>query len=164
VIEGAAPGRPPGRPKAAPAPPRKVSAQEAQASASMYLVMLDMAARSFAGPDAAMSSYERQLIEPPLGRILGRYGAVSDRLAGMADPIALLIGLAMWGGRIAQLSQTRQRPARQPAPGVSPEARAVPPVRPVPPPPPAEPVRLHPEITGTFTPDAGNDVIGDIQP
>lgn len=130
----------------------------------MYLVMLDMAARSFAGPDAAMSSYERQLIEPPLGRILGRYGAVSDRLASMADPIALLIGLAMWGGRIAQISSTRQRPERQPAAGVSPEARTNPPERAAPPPPPATPAPPHPEITVSYALDAASDVIGDIQP
>lgn len=114
----------------------------------MYLLMLDLAARSFAGPDAAMTSYERAMIEPPLGRILARHSAVSDRLASLADPLALVIGVAMWGGRVFDLAQ-RRRLAGLPASdatGASHAGATGAVETPAPPPPLVAPAPQQPEI------------------
>jgi hypothetical protein len=96
-------------------------------------MMLDLAARTIGGPDASLTPHERGLIEAPLARLLARHAGISDRMAAMADPIALLVGLVMWGGRVMQLQSARAlgtAPVRVPAPGVDLADRTPPPAAP----------------------------------
>lgn len=84
--------------------PKKVSTlsnDEAQAQASVSILMLDTIAVSLAGPDAAISQMERFLIEPPLARMAQRNPAVSLAMQRYADPFTLLVGLLMYLARVA---------------------------------------------------------------
>lgn len=100
-------------------------------------MLLDMTARTMGGPDAAMTSQERQLVEGPLKRTLGKYGAVTNTLTTVADPVALVVGFGMWGSRImasrAQMIETQQQAERRVlVPGQAPgqaEERGTPPVQ-----------------------------------
>lgn len=55
-------------------------------------------------PDAAMSIPEQIMIQPPLSAILAKPAIVS-KVASNAPYVALVVGFAMWGGRVAQLRQ-----------------------------------------------------------
>lgn len=78
-----------------------LSTEEAQAQASVSIMMLDTVAVSLAGPDAAISQMERYLIEPPLARMAQRNPAVSLAMQRYADPFTLLVGLLMYLARVA---------------------------------------------------------------
>lgn len=84
--------------------PRKTSTlsnEEAQAQASVSILMLDTVAVSLAGPDAAITQMERFLIEPPLARMAQRNPAISLAMQRYADPFTLLVGLLMYLARVA---------------------------------------------------------------
>lgn len=98
--QSVAPKRGPGRPPRS-APRKQTDAEVTQATNS-WLNLLDMTARTLGGPDAALTSQERTLIEGPLKRTLGKYGAVTEKIASVADPVALVVGFGMWGSRVLE--------------------------------------------------------------
>jgi hypothetical protein len=75
-------------------------------ASTLVLEMANMAATSYAGPAAAMTEHERELIERGLNGWLGRLpvGALAS-VAGAADPASVLIGTASWGWRVYQLKR-----------------------------------------------------------
>lgn len=77
------------------------SKESAQSTAFVLLTLLDGAVSVGLGIDAAMTDFERQMIEPPLTRMLARYTDLSDKIAQFSDPVMLLIGLGAWGARLA---------------------------------------------------------------
>lgn len=94
--------RSPGRPRKS-----KVSSDEANATAHVILTMLDTAAMNVAGPHAVQNSFERSLIEPSLRRTLERGGAPAERVTALIDPLALVMGMTMWGTRVLGERQNR---------------------------------------------------------
>lgn len=78
------------------------------------------------GAHAQLTDYERTMIEPPLGRMLGRMAPESvARFSAFADPITLLLGVVAYSTRVfvtrdrnAQHGPTR--PAARPATTVQP--------------------------------------------
>ena len=62
-------------------------------------------------PDAEMNITERLLIEQSLTDIAARRKTL-EKLSSHAAELALLAGVAMWGGRIAELRATTAPPPR----------------------------------------------------
>lgn len=128
-----------------------MSDAEINASTSVYLMLIEMTARTLAGPDASLTSYERTLIEGPLKRTLKKYGGVSEKLSSIADPVALIFGLTMYGARVMQARAAMEAPApRRVTEGAATGAGA-------PPPPGVPPIQqpLGPLATFVPAPDSG---------
>lgn len=71
------------------------------AATKLLLTMVQAMTVAQLGPDAAFTSQERGLIEPPLTRILARMSPSSAKMfSAVADPILLCTGLLMWGTRV----------------------------------------------------------------
>src|SRR5690606_12447087 len=74
--------------------------EDAKATTMILMMMLNSAAHNIAGPEAEMNSLERALLEPAFTRILMRGGQASERLTSIIDPMALVVGMVMWGARV----------------------------------------------------------------
>lgn len=99
-----------------------MSHDDAQTTAMMLLMMLQTMAVNLAGSDASLNTFERQLIEPTLTRILQRGTGPSEKIAAYIDPATLLIGFSMWGMRILNVrQQSKQIQTRIPVRGMDAE-------------------------------------------
>lgn len=101
-------------------------------AASVYAVMLNGLAMTVAGPDAIMQEGERQMIEPPLARILAKMDEKTRaQVEQYSDPLMLCFGLAAWGSRIYRMEQDKrqqaqaQEPESAPAPMYAPAVPVV---------------------------------------
>jgi hypothetical protein len=75
--------------------------------------MLNTAASNIAGPEATMNSFETALIQPSLVRSLQRGGASAEKINTLIDPLALIIGMSMWGSRVLGVRQQKTALAKQ---------------------------------------------------
>lgn len=90
-----------------------MSASEAKDLAGVFLSMLQLIAVSWTGStQARMTKDERDMIQPALQRMLIKHVKAAKHLATISDPLALVMGFAMWGRRVASL----RTPAAPPAP------------------------------------------------
>lgn len=116
---GAAPESKPTKAKTASTASPKLTPDTQAAGALLQLV--EGSLMLTVGRHAEMSAYERTMIEPPLGRMLGRMAPESvAKFSAFADPIALLLGIVAYSTRVFV---TRDRNA-QPG-GSRPAARPV---------------------------------------
>ena len=103
------------RPPTGEAPKSPGPKLDAQASRLVMQLVESLAVQNL-GEDVRLTTAERNLIEPPLGRIMARMspqGAAA--FAAFADPVLLLTGLFMWGGRLMAAREARkERPVQQP--------------------------------------------------
>lgn len=104
-------------PTAAPKRRTRKNAQseaEAQTTALVLITMLNTAAANLAGTDAVMNSFERALIEPSFIRTLGKGGKTADKITSLIDPLALIMGMGMWGSRVLGVRQQTQSKLQTP--------------------------------------------------
>lgn len=101
---------------------RKVVSQEPEPKAppipfdpNLSNLLLGLAQGMFTaawGPDAAFTAKERELIQPPLARLMQRLSPEDGaRFSAMADPVFLAAGLLIWGMRIWTMQQKAVKPA-----------------------------------------------------
>jgi hypothetical protein len=84
----------------------KTSAQ----TAIVFVVLLDGLVASVFGDEARMTEGEREMITPPLTRILARLEpATADIIDRWADPIVLLFGFIAYGSRVYALQQEKRK-------------------------------------------------------
>ena len=89
----------------------------ASTTAIVLIGIIDGLATSMIGEDAKMTPSERDLIQAPLARIIGRMDATSLAVVSQwADPIMLAVGLSVWGLRIAVLAKAKEPPKTQDSP------------------------------------------------
>lgn len=101
---------------------KSISVDDAKVTANMLLMMLQTLAVNLAGSDASLNTFERQLIEPTLTRILQRGTGPSEKIAAYIDPLTLMIGFTMWGSRILSVrKQAAQMQSRIPVRGMDSE-------------------------------------------
>lgn len=79
--------------------------EDARTTAQVIVMMLNTVAMNIAGAEASMNSMERALIEPSFVRTLMNGGAQSERITQLIDPLALVIGMSMWGSRVLGIRQ-----------------------------------------------------------
>lgn len=152
---------PPAAPKAAPVDTTAL----ARETVTTVLGMADFAALMLAGPGAGITPDERAMVEPAAVRMLARMSpAAVARYGGLMDPLALAIGLGMWGMRVASIASERasqranvaatvQEPPPDPGAPESPQAATERPY--VPNAPDARvPVAAHPIANGVAAPPA----------
>jgi hypothetical protein len=60
-----------------------------------------------------MNTFERALIEPSLIRVLARGDQTAMALTQYLDPIALVIGMSLWGTRVYGVRSAHMRLAKQ---------------------------------------------------
>jgi hypothetical protein len=105
-------GRPP-----IPAISARQRKSQAQQTADVLLTITDGMTATLIGPECVMLSNEREMIEPPLSRILERLDPLASALIEKyTDPIMLAMGLAMWGLRIWQVQSARIEAQKKPKP------------------------------------------------
>lgn len=112
---------------------------EAEQIAQALIEVLNMGAVAVSGtPSAVMQPGEQAKVEPPLTRILARMDTQAvETFQKFADPIALAMGLGMWGVRVASIAaMQRQAQAvttgRPPRPQTRPQAAPPPAPNPAP--------------------------------
>ena len=91
---------------------------DAALAAAMLVGALDGMAQAVVDPEAGLTAQERDLIEPPLGRILDRLSPeMAEKIAILGDPVLLAFGLGLWSLRLIRLQQAK-KPERkaEPAP------------------------------------------------
>jgi hypothetical protein len=105
-------GRPP-----IPAISARQRKSQAQQTADVLLTITDGMTATLIGPDCVMLSNEREMIEPPLSRILERLDPLASALIEKyTDPILLTMGLAMWGLRIFQVQSAKMEEKKKTPP------------------------------------------------
>lgn len=82
--------------------------EAAQKTAQAILDILNGIAGSSVSPDAIMQTGEREMIEPPLTRIISRLEPdIIEKFSAISDPFAVIVGFAMWGYRVSELAQRK---------------------------------------------------------
>lgn len=96
-------------------PGRKIGKKEAHQTTVILMSLMDGVATMIAGPQCKANDIERDMIEEPLERLIQKMdvGAV-ELLSVWADPIALVMGMAAWGGRIIR-TMDKNKPEKPPA-------------------------------------------------
>ncbi len=83
---------------------RRETEAQTKLGAELLVSMAEGVAVAMLGDPAALNSGERELIEPSLARILARMTPASiAKVQVFIDPLTLLVGMAMWGNRLAEL-------------------------------------------------------------
>lgn len=116
------------------------------------LTMFDGLVSMSLGPECALTSRERELIDPPLQRMLARLDpTVTGAIEKYTDPLLVTMGFIAWGARVwniqlAKLKAARRQAERQQADAEEEKQPEQPPIDPNLPPAPG------PGILGQVTP------------
>lgn len=100
---------------------RKLAQKEAKQTALIILTMIDGLVCMFYGSSASMNDYEREMMEPPLERMLMRLDIVSaEALSKWSDPLLFLMGLTAWISRVTrEKDEAKARKEAEPPPEVT---------------------------------------------
>lgn len=110
---------------APPAAPKRANRaaekkQAARTLAENAVMIADLVVRGNVDPAAAITATEREMIVDPLSQILQSSNTLS-KIAGVANPFTLLLGVGIWGLRILTIWRIKhpakaEKPAPPPAP------------------------------------------------
>lgn len=90
-------------------PNKAYTASESAVLAPTVVNLANLAAVAWAGPEAVMQAHETALVQPSLERIFARMPAETAKKASfVVDPLLIVIGTAMWFGRIIQLQAAKK--------------------------------------------------------
>ena len=78
-------------------------------TAGLLLAVVNTFAVVYAGPTCEMNDAERATIEPPLTRMIKKYGVNHETISRFSDPILLLAGVAMWGSRVSAIRKDQNK-------------------------------------------------------
>lgn len=74
------------------------------------LAFADFIAQTIAGSEAVLNDFERNMLTPPLTRMLMRADPRTNAaLEKYLDPLAIVAALVMWGSRVADVYRNKQR-------------------------------------------------------
>lgn len=95
--------------------PAKVDAAAIE-TAQLFLNVLDSLAYTAVGDQGKMLAGEKEVLEPPLARVVARMDERTALLIQtVSDPLAILIGLGAWGSRLMAIRREQSQAADQAA-------------------------------------------------
>lgn len=110
----------------------KKAKEQAAKSALTLLTILDGAIGISLGAECQMTADEREMILEPMARIMARLTPeTSEMIDRYTDPVLLLFGFIMWGGRVffvlqRQANEAKPKPVNHLEPKPAPETVAYP--------------------------------------